>query len=74
MDIYFFSSHEPDSEMTQALGNSIKSRFKGCISDVHARDNQISLTETRHIGGETCQVCHTIPTQSIVFTEASLAI
>lgn len=74
MDIYFFSNHEPDPKMIQALGSAITARFKGGISDIHARDNQISFTETLHIGGETCEVCHTIAAQSIVVAEVPLAL
>ena len=74
MDIYFFSSHDPDPEMLQDLNGSVTARFKGSIHDIHARENQISFTETLHIGGETCEVCHTIPAESIVVTEAPLAI
>lgn len=74
MNIYFFSYHIPDPEMIQDFGGSITAQFKGSISDIIARDNQISFTETLHIGGETCKVCHTIPAESIVVTEAPLAL
>ena len=74
MDTYFLSGHTPDPAMIRDLNGSITARFKGCISDIHARDSQISFTETLHIGGETCKVCHTIPADSIIVTDAPLAL
>ena len=74
MDIYFFSSHDPDPEMIQDLGNSITAQFKGSISDIFAIGNEISFTETLHIGGQICKVCHTIPAESIVVTEAPVVL
>ena len=74
MNIYFFSYDVPDPEMIQDLGSSITAHFKGSISDIIVRGDQISFTETLHIGGETCKVCHTIPSASIVVTEAPLAL
>lgn len=74
MNIYFFSYHVPDPEMIQDLGNPITTQFKGSISDIIARDGKISFTETLHVGGETCKVCHTISAQSIVVIEDTLVL
>lgn len=60
--------------MVHDLGAPITAQFKGCITDIHVRNNQICFTETLHIGGGNCQVCHTIPIESIVVTEAPLAL
>ena len=74
MNIYFFSYDVPDPQMIQDLGGSITAQFKGSISDIIVRNDQTSFTETLHIGGETCRVCHTIPSASIIITEAPLAV
>lgn len=70
MNIYFFSSHTPDPQMVRDLGVTIKSQFKGCISDIHAQGNEIVFTETLYIGGQTIKACSAIPQNSIVIVEA----
>ncbi len=70
MNVYYFSSHPPDPKMLRDLGGSIKAHFRGTISNVHARNDQISFTETLHIGGQEIKTCHTIQANSIVVIEA----
>lgn len=70
MNIYFFSSHEPDAKMISELGAPITAQFKGCVSDIHTKGEQISFTETLYIGGQTIKSCLTIPKGAIVVVEA----
>lgn len=72
MNIYFFAHHTPDPQMLKDLGGTITDRFKGTISDIHRRDNQITFTETLFLGGQELQCCHTIPAESVVVVEGSL--
>lgn len=70
MNIYFFSYHAPDPKMIKDLGASITTQFKGEISDIHSKGNQIFFIETLFIGGQRIRASHTIPTESIVIVEA----
>ncbi len=71
MNIYLFSSYQIEPQMLKDLGGSITTQFKGDISDIHGRGNQIALTETLFMGGCTIKVCHLIPTKSIVIVPGS---
>lgn len=71
MNIYLLSSHQIDPQMLKDLGGSITTQFKGDFSDIHARGNQIALTETLFMGGCTIKVCHLIPAKSIVIVQGS---
>ena len=71
MNIYFFSNHAPDPKMIEDLNAPITIRFKGSISNIHSRDNQISFTEALRMGGTDIEVCHTVPAESIVIVEAT---
>ncbi|MBD2507029.1 hypothetical protein H6G91_07070 [Nostoc muscorum FACHB-395] len=70
MNIYFFSYHAPDQKMTEDLGATITTQFKGEISDIYAKGNQIFFIETLLMGGQRIRASHTIPTESIVIVEA----
>lgn len=69
MHIYFCSENNPDYKMIKALGGAITNHFKGIISDIHRKGNQIAFTETLFIGGEEIKCCHMIPAESIVVVE-----
>ncbi len=72
MNIYLFSEHTPDPEMLQELGGAITAQFKGTISDIHRRGDQITFTEALIIGRQTLNICQIIPAESIVVVEAPL--
>ncbi|MEH2163410.1 MAG: hypothetical protein V7K38_20830 [Nostoc sp.] len=70
MNIYFFSYHAPDPNMIKDLGATITTQFKGEISDIQSKGNQIFFIETLFMGGQRIRASHTIPTESIVIVEA----
>ncbi|MCW5316611.1 hypothetical protein GTQ43_23165 [Nostoc sp. KVJ3] len=70
MNIYFFSYHAPDPKMIKDLGANITIQFKGEISDIHSKGNQIFFIETLFMGGQKIRANHAIPTESIVIVEA----
>lgn len=72
MNIYFFSEHTPDPKMVKDLSGPITEQFKGIISDIYPRGNQISFTETLHLGGQELKCCHFIPAESIVVVEGPI--
>ncbi len=72
MNIYYFSELPPDPKMVACLGGAITTQFKGSISDIHRRGNQITFTEAMVIGGQTLNVCQLIPAESIVVVEEPL--
>lgn len=51
MNIYFFSYHVPDPNMIKDLGTMITTQFKGEISEINSKGNQIFFIETLFIGG-----------------------
>jgi hypothetical protein len=70
MNIYFFSYHVPDPNMIKNLGTTVTTQFKGEISEIHSKGNQIFFIETLFMGGQKIRASHTIPTESIVIVEA----
>ncbi len=72
MNIYFFSERIPDPNMVKDLGGAITAQFKGTLSDIHRRNNQIAFTEAVFLDMQTLNICHTIPAESIVVVEGSL--
>lgn len=67
MNIYFFSTHTPDSK---DLGAST-AQFRNKLADIHIRGNLMSFTETMYIDGQRVEDCYTVPSQSVVIVEAS---
>lgn len=69
MNIYFFCDRIPDPKMVNDLGGSITEQFQGTISNIYRRGNQITFSEALRLGGQTINVCHMIPAESIVVVE-----
>ncbi len=72
MNKYYFSELTPDPKMLACLGGAITTQFKGSISDIRRRGNQITFTEAMVIGGQTLNICQLIPAESIVVVEEPL--
>ncbi len=75
MYVYWFSRSAPSPQMVQELGGAIAAQFKGRISDIHSRFNQIIFTETLCMGGREIKCRHLIPAESVVVADqASLLV
>lgn len=72
MNVYFFSEHTTDPNMIKDLGTPITAQFKGTISDIHRRSNQIAFIEDQIIWGHKIEICHTIPAESIVVVDGTI--
>jgi hypothetical protein len=69
MSIYFFSTHAPDPKMLKDLGAPITAHYQGEVSDIKAKGNKITFTETKIISRENIKACHIIPADSIVIVD-----
>ena len=71
MNIYFFSHHVADPRMIKELGG-ITAQFKGTISNIQRKGNQITFTEALFLGGQEIKCCHMIPAESILVVEGPI--
>lgn len=69
MNIYFFCDRISDPKMVSDPGESITEQFKGTINNIYRRGNQITFSEALCLGGQTINICHMIPAESIVVVE-----
>ena len=71
MNVYFFSRHEAQAQMTSDLGG-ITQQFKGTISNIRRNGDAIEFQEIPL--GESEAIAHSIPANSIVVAVAPLPI